>query len=237
MRVLPLCSVPVRAQASRKPDPATYASAGTRRRRRMTASQTERANAFRALHERAGRLRHPQPVRRRHGAHPGRARLRGARDHQRRLRLRPRPARRDGAITRDEALAHARTIVEATPLAGLGRSRERLRRCARGRRRRPSGSPPRPGSSAARSRTRAAIPQRPIYDLAHAVERIAAAVEAARALACRSCSPRAPRTSCTAGPISTTRSGACRRSRRRAPTCSTRRACVRSSRSARSARR
>ena len=39
--------------------------------------------------------------------------------------------RRDGQITRDEALAHARAIVDASPAAGLGRPRERLRPTSR----------------------------------------------------------------------------------------------------------
>ena len=38
--------------------------------------------------------------------------------------------KRDGKVTREEALANARLIVERLRPAGVGRSREGLRRCA-----------------------------------------------------------------------------------------------------------
>jgi 2-methylisocitrate lyase-like PEP mutase family enzyme len=63
--------------------------------------------------------------------------------------------RRDGKVTRDEALAQARVICDATDLPSLPiwrRVSETHRRLSR----RPSGWRRKPGSSAARSRTRAA---------------------------------------------------------------------------------
>ena len=89
--------------------------------------------------------------------------------------------RRDGKVTRDEALAHARAIVEATELPvsadlekGFGDS---------------------PDAAAETIRLAAAVglvggsiedasadKDKPIYEFGHAVERVAAAVQAARAL-------------------------------------------------------
>ena len=79
----------------------------------MTMSQSDKA-ARSARCTRPTRVRDRQPVGRRLRAHPRRPRLPGARDLQRRLRRRTR--QRDGKVTRDEALAHARVIVEATDL-------------------------------------------------------------------------------------------------------------------------
>ena len=66
--------------------------------------------------------------------------------------------------------------------AGLRRPGEWLRRCPGGRGARRSASPPRRAWSAARSRTRAATRRGRSTTSRHAVERVAAAVEAARAL-------------------------------------------------------
>ena len=89
----------------------------------------------------------------------------------------------DGAVTRDEALAHAADDRRGDAAAGLGRSRERLRRRPRGGARRPIRLAAEVGPGRRLDRgCDAAIPTRPIYELAHAVERVAAAVEAARAL-------------------------------------------------------
>jgi 2-methylisocitrate lyase-like PEP mutase family enzyme len=90
--------------------------------------------------------------------------------------------RRDGEVTRDEALANARAIVDATELPvaadlenGYGDAPEDAAETIR-----------RAGTEAGlvggSIEDSSRDPRRPIYDLAHAVERVAAAVEAARAL-------------------------------------------------------
>ena len=89
--------------------------------------------------------------------------------------------RRDGKVTRDEALAHARAIVEATELP-VSADLEK-------------GFGDGPGAAAETIRLAAAVglvggsiedasgdKDRPIYGIEHAVERIAAAVQGARAL-------------------------------------------------------
>jgi len=89
--------------------------------------------------------------------------------------------RRDGRVTRDEALAHARAIVEATDLPvsadlekGFGDApavaAETIRLAA--------GTGLVGGSIEDATGDKA----RPLYDIGHATERVAAAVEAARAL-------------------------------------------------------
>jgi 2-methylisocitrate lyase-like PEP mutase family enzyme len=89
--------------------------------------------------------------------------------------------RRDGRLTRDEALAHARMIVNATDLPvaadlehGFGDSPATVAETIR-----LAGSAGLVGGSIEDAR---ADREKPIYDLALATERIAAAVEAARAL-------------------------------------------------------
>jgi 2-methylisocitrate lyase-like PEP mutase family enzyme len=90
--------------------------------------------------------------------------------------------RRDGSVTRDEALAHARAIVEATELPvsadlekGFGDSpedaAETIRRAAQA------------GLVGGSIEDASGDKQQPIYALSHATERIAAAAEAAHALA------------------------------------------------------
>jgi 2-methylisocitrate lyase-like PEP mutase family enzyme len=88
--------------------------------------------------------------------------------------------RRDGAITRDEALAHARAIVDATDLPvsadlekGFGDDpkvvAETIRLAA--------------GTGLVGGSIEDAVgPGKPLFDFAHATERVAAAVEAARKL-------------------------------------------------------
>jgi 2-methylisocitrate lyase-like PEP mutase family enzyme len=89
--------------------------------------------------------------------------------------------RRDGEITRDEALAHARAIVDATDLP-VAADLE-------------NGFGPAPADTALTIRLAGEVglvggsiedasgdAARPLYDLNHAIERVAAAVEAARAL-------------------------------------------------------
>jgi 2-methylisocitrate lyase-like PEP mutase family enzyme len=88
--------------------------------------------------------------------------------------------RRDGGVSREEALEHARTIVEATPLPvsadfenGFGDApafvAETIRLAAG------------VGLAGAAIDDATGRPDAPIYDRAQAVERVAAAVEAARA--------------------------------------------------------
>ena len=171
----------------------------------------------------AGRFRHAQSLGRRHGAHPDGARLRGARDHQRRPGVRARPPRRR---RRGEPRRGLRM-----PASSWARRRCRSRRTwrtasAMPRRPRPRRSVWRPMQvwPGARSRTTATRPAdlRPF------------ARDGAHRGGGRSCpsapfpvhAHRARRESCTAAPISTTPSAGCRRSKPRARTCSTRRGCA-----------
>jgi len=89
--------------------------------------------------------------------------------------------RRDGSVTRDEALAQARAIVEATELPvsadlekGFGDApsdaAETIRRAAAA------------GLVGGSIEDATGDKARPLYDLGHATERVAAAVQAARAL-------------------------------------------------------
>lgn len=89
--------------------------------------------------------------------------------------------RRDGRVTRDEALANARAVVEATSLPvaadlenGYGATPEAAAETIR-----LAGSAGLVGGSIEDS---SGDPVRPIYDFQHAVERITAAVETARTL-------------------------------------------------------
>jgi 2-methylisocitrate lyase-like PEP mutase family enzyme len=89
--------------------------------------------------------------------------------------------KRDGRVTRDEALAHARAIVEATDLPVAADLEKGF------------GDSPKDAAETIRLAAQAGLvggsiedatgsKDKPIYDLAHATERIAAAVEAARKL-------------------------------------------------------
>ncbi len=87
----------------------------------------------------------------------------------------------DGGVTRDETLAHARAIVEATPLPvsgdlenGFGDDPAKVAETIR-----LAASVGLVGGSVEDA---TADPSRPLYEFAHAVERVAAAVAAARAL-------------------------------------------------------
>jgi 2-methylisocitrate lyase-like PEP mutase family enzyme len=115
----------------------------------------------------------------RHGAHPGRARLRGARDHERRPRLHARPARFGRCCDARAGARAARAIVGAAPLPvsadlenGFGDAPETAAETIR----LAAGS----GLVGASIEDASGDPARPIYDFPHAVERVAAAVEAAR---------------------------------------------------------
>ena len=167
-----------------------------------------------------GRVRHPEPLGRGQRADPGRARLRGARHHQRGLRLLARAARRRRDARRDARAREA--IVEATDAAGGRRSRERLRRRARRPRRRPSGSRRAAGSSAARSRTRPATREADLRVRAGGRASRGGGRGGARPPLRRSSSRRGPRTSCTAGPTWTTPSARLQAYERRGRTSSTR---------------
>ncbi len=88
--------------------------------------------------------------------------------------------RKDGAVTRDEALANAKAIVDATDLPvaadlenGYGDAPEAAAETIR-----LAGGVGLVGGSIEDA---SGDPKRPIYDFAHAVERVAAAVQAARA--------------------------------------------------------
>jgi 2-methylisocitrate lyase-like PEP mutase family enzyme len=89
--------------------------------------------------------------------------------------------RRDGNVTRDEALAHARAIVEATDVPvsadlekGFGDSPEEAADTIRG--------AAQAGLVGGSIEDASGDKRQPIYSLAHATERIAAAAEAARGL-------------------------------------------------------
>jgi 2-methylisocitrate lyase-like PEP mutase family enzyme len=86
----------------------------------MTVSQVEKANPFRALHEGPGAFVIPNPY------DVGTARILAGLGFQALATTSAGCAfglgRREGAMTRDETLAHARAIVEATPLPGSRRT-------------------------------------------------------------------------------------------------------------------
>jgi 2-methylisocitrate lyase-like PEP mutase family enzyme len=145
----------------------------------MTATQAEKATTFRTLHEGPGAFVIPNPY------DIGTARILAGLGFQALATTSAGCAfslgRRDGAITREQALAHARAIVDATPLPvsadlenGFGDAAEaaaltvRLAAAA--------------GLVGCSIEDASGDPARPIYEFAQAVERVAAAVEAARAL-------------------------------------------------------
>jgi 2-methylisocitrate lyase-like PEP mutase family enzyme len=145
----------------------------------MTADQTEKANQFRALHQRSGAFVIPNPF------DAGTARILAALGFEALATTSAGCAfglgRRDGAITREEALAHAKAIVEATPLPvsadlenGFGDAPEAAALTVR--------LAAEAGLVGCSIEDASGDPARPIYDFAQAVERVAAAVAAARAL-------------------------------------------------------
>ena len=144
-------------------------------------NQTDKALAFRALHERPGVFVMPNPW------DVGTARILTGLGFEALATTSAGLAfalgRRDGegAVSRDEALAHARTIVDATPLPvsadlenGFGDAPETAAETIR-----LAGDA---GLVGASIEDASGNPDRPIYERSLAVERIAAAVEAARAL-------------------------------------------------------
>jgi 2-methylisocitrate lyase-like PEP mutase family enzyme len=145
----------------------------------MTMSQAEKANAFRALHEGPGAFVIPNPY------DVGTARILAGLGFQALATTSAGCAfglgRREGAMTRDEALAHARAIVEATPLPvsadlenGFGDAPKTVAETVR--------LAADTGLAGCSIEDATGDPERPIYELAQAVERVAAAVEAARSL-------------------------------------------------------
>jgi 2-methylisocitrate lyase-like PEP mutase family enzyme len=142
-------------------------------------SQSDKAKAFHALHQRPGAFVIPNPF------DAGTARILAGLGFEALATTSAGCAfglgRRDGAITRAEALAHSRAIVEATPLpvsADLENGYEDA----------PDDVARTIGLAAAAGLAGCSIEDAtgrlddPIYDLAHAARRIAAAVEAARQL-------------------------------------------------------
>jgi len=145
----------------------------------MTLSQTEKAARFRALHEGPGAFVIPNPW------DMGSARVLAGLGFQALATSSAAAAcsigRKDGSLSREEALAHARLIAGATDLpvsADLERG---------------FGDPPEAVAKTIRLAAEAGLvgctiedttgnPQHPLYDFSFAVERIAAAAEAAHAL-------------------------------------------------------
>ena len=145
----------------------------------MTTTQADRAARFKALHEGPGAFVIPNPW------DAGSARVLAALGFQALATSSGASAgvlgRRDGRVARDEALAHARAIVDATDLPvsadlekGFGNA---------------------PAAAAETIRLAAGVglvggsiedatgdKAKPLYDIGHAIERVAAAAEAARAL-------------------------------------------------------
>jgi len=144
----------------------------------MAPTQADKAKVFRALHERPGVFVMPNPW------DGGSARILAGLGFQALATSSGASAgtlgRRDGAVTRAEALAMARAIVDATDLPvsadlenGFGDAPEEAAqtiRCA--------AAIGLVGGSIEDATGRA---DQPLYDLAHATERVAAAAEAARA--------------------------------------------------------
>ncbi len=145
----------------------------------MTASQNDKAARFRALHDAPGVCVIPNPW------DAGSARILAGLGFQALATSSGASAgilgRRDGKVTRDEALAHARAIVEATALP-VSADLEK-------------GFGDAPAAAAETIRLAAGVglvggsiedatgdKDRPLYDIGQATERIAAAAQAARAL-------------------------------------------------------
>ncbi len=145
----------------------------------MSVTQAEKAGRFRALHDRPGVFLVPNPW------DAGSARVLAGLGFEALATSSAASAnamgRRDGGLTRDEALAHARSIVEATDLPvsadlekGFGDSpdtvAETIRLAADA------------GLVGCTIEDSTGDREHPLYDLARAAERIAAAAEAAHAL-------------------------------------------------------
>ena len=145
----------------------------------MSASQAEKAEKFRALHARPGAFVIPNPW------DAGTARVLASLGFEALTTTSAGMAftygRRDGAVTREQALANAKAIVDAVDLPvagdlenGFGDSPQAAAETIR-----LAGGVGLVGGSIEDS---TGDPSRPIYDFEHSVERVAAAAEAARAL-------------------------------------------------------
>jgi len=146
----------------------------------MTASQSDKAARFRALHQAPGVFVIPNPW------DAGSARILAGLGFEALATSSGASAgvlgRRDGNVTREEALAHARAIVSATDLPvsadlekGFGDAPEAtadtIRRAAE------------VGLVGGSIEDATGDKNKPLYDIGHATERVAAAAQAARALA------------------------------------------------------
>ncbi|MDQ3171922.1 MAG: isocitrate lyase/phosphoenolpyruvate mutase family protein [Acidobacteriota bacterium] len=142
-------------------------------------TQSDKAERFRALHARPGAFVIPNPW------DAGSARILAGLGFEALTTTSAGLAftygRRDGEMTRDETLANAKAIVEATDLPvaadlenGFGHAPEAAAETIR-----LAGGVGLVGGSIEDA---SGDPRRPIYDFAHAVERVAAAVDAARAM-------------------------------------------------------
>ena len=189
----------------------------------MRASQLEKAERFQALHARPGAFVIPNPW------DAGTARILTGLGFEALTTTSAGLAftlgRRDGigAITRDETFANAKAIVEATDLPvaadlenGFGHTPEAAAETIR-----LAGEVA--GLVGGSIEDSSGDPRRPIYDFQHAVDRVAAAAAAARALSFPFVLVGRARTSCTAARTWTIQSAACKRSRRSALTRCTRR--------------
>jgi 2-methylisocitrate lyase-like PEP mutase family enzyme len=145
----------------------------------MSATQNEKAARFRALHDGPGAFLIPNPW------DIGSARILAGLDFQALATSSAASAsalgKRDGGLTRDEALAHARLIVDATDLPvsadlekGFGDAPEVVAETVR--------LAAEAGLVGCTIEDSTGNPDRPLYDTGLAVERIAAAAETARAL-------------------------------------------------------
>jgi 2-methylisocitrate lyase-like PEP mutase family enzyme len=142
-------------------------------------TQTEKAAAFRALHDRPGAFVIPNPW------DAGSARILAGLGFEALATSSAASAgvlgKRDGMITRDEALAHARAIVDGCDLPvsadlenGFGDAPETVAETIR--------LAAETGLAGGSIEDATGDPERPLFDLSQATERMAAAVEAARSL-------------------------------------------------------
>src|SRR5262245_43783375 len=145
----------------------------------MSATQSEKAMRFRALHEASDVFVIPNPW------DAGSARILAGLGFPALATSSGASAgvlgRRDGSVTRDEALAHARAIVEATDLpvsADLEKGFDDAPQGVAETIRLAAGA----GLVGCSIEDASGSPQKPLYDFAHARERIVAAVEAVRKL-------------------------------------------------------